>query len=103
MFQSSKQYDIQDVDAWLSSETAYETASETYERITGLKLSEHHMHDATNTIGQEVGILDVCPSKEEIHEKIENFSEDKFRRPIYDACSGWSPRPNAPRAQSSLP
>ncbi|MCP5005505.1 MAG: hypothetical protein GY941_16440 [Planctomycetes bacterium] len=26
--------------------------------------------------------MDVCPSKEEIHKKIENFSEDKFRRPI---------------------
>ncbi|GAX61938.1 hypothetical protein SCALIN_C34_0095 [Candidatus Scalindua japonica] len=79
---SSKQYDIQDVEAWLSSETAYETASETYERITGVKLSEHHMHEATNTIGQEVGILDICPSKEEIHKKIENISKNKFRRPI---------------------
>src|SRR3990167_6810650 len=39
---SSKQYDVQDVEAWLSSESACETASETYERITGVKLSEHH-------------------------------------------------------------
>ncbi len=79
---SSKQYDVQDVEAWLSSETAYETASETYERITGAKLSEHHMHKTTNAIGQEVGILDVCPSKEDIHKKIENLSKGKFRRPI---------------------
>ncbi len=80
--ESSKQYDVQDVEAWLSSETAYETASETYERITGVKLSEHHMHETTNTIGQEVGILDVCPSREEIDKKIKNLSKDKFRRPI---------------------
>ncbi|GAX61027.1 hypothetical protein SCALIN_C17_0060 [Candidatus Scalindua japonica] len=40
------------------------------------------MHEATNTIGQEVGILDICPSKEEIHKKIENISKNKFRRPI---------------------
>ncbi len=79
---SSKQYDIQDVEAWLSSETAYETASETYERISGVKLSEHHMHETTNTIGQEVGILDVCASKEEIYKKIEALSENKFRSPI---------------------
>ena len=39
--ESSKQYDVQDVEAWLSSETAYETASETCERITGVKLSEN--------------------------------------------------------------
>lgn len=80
--ESSKQYDVQDVEAWLSSETAYETASETYERITGVKQSEHHMHETTNAIGQKVGILDVCPPMEDIHKKIENLSKDKFRRPI---------------------
>lgn len=80
--ESSKQYDVQDVEAWLSSETAYETASETYERITGVKLSEHHMHETTNTIGQEVRVLDVCPSREEIDKKIKTLSKDKFRRPI---------------------
>lgn len=80
--ESSKQYDVQDVEAWLSSETVYETASETYERITGVKLSEHHMHEVTNGIAEEVGILDVCPSREEIDKKIEEQSKDKFRRPI---------------------
>ncbi len=80
--ESSKQYDVQDVEAWLSSETAYETASETYERITGVKLSEHHMHEVTNDIAEGVGILDVCPSREEIDKKIEEQSKDKFRRPI---------------------
>lgn len=80
--ESSKQYDVQDVEAWLSSEIAYETASETYERITGMKLSEHHMHEAANAIAQEVGILEVCPSREEIDKKIENMSKDKIRRPV---------------------
>lgn len=80
--ESSKQYDVQDVEAWLSSETAYETASETYERVTGVKLSGHHMHEVANTIGQEVGILDVCPLRQDVHKKIEELSGDKFRRPI---------------------
>ena len=80
--ESSKQYDVQDVEAWLSSETAYETASETYERITGVTLSEHHMHGVTNAIGEGVGILDTCPSQEDIHKKIDEISENKFRRPI---------------------
>jgi hypothetical protein len=80
--ESSKQYDVQDVEAWLSSETPFETARETYERVTGLKASESHMHDVTNAIGREAGILEVCPSKEEIYKKIEEVSKDKFRRPI---------------------
>ena len=40
------------------------------------------MHEVTNAIGQEVGILDTCPSKEDIHKKIEDLSENKFRRPV---------------------
>lgn len=79
---SSKQYDIQDVEAWLSSEMPYEMARETFERVTGEKQSEHHMYDTVNAIGQELNILDVCPDKEEINHKIAEMSEGKFRRPI---------------------
>ena len=79
---SSKQYDVQDIEAWLSSETTYEVASETYERITGDKLSEQHMYETTNAIGEGLDILDVCPSKETINKLIDEMSEGKFRRPI---------------------
>jgi hypothetical protein len=80
--ESSKQYDVQEVEAWLSSETPYETASETYQRTTGMTLSEHHMHETTNAIGQGLDILDVCPSREEILKKIQELSKDMYRRPI---------------------
>ncbi len=76
---------MQDVEAWLSSETAYETASETYERITGVKLSEHHMHEATNAIGQEVGILEACPSKEDIYKKLE-YLANHGKKMNYDSA-----------------
>ncbi len=79
---SSKQYDVQDVEAWLSSEIPYETARETFQRVTGEKISEHHMHDTVNAVGQYVNILDVCPGKEEINKKIDELSKGKFRRPI---------------------
>ena len=80
--ESSKQYDVQDVEAWLSSENPYESASKTYEKITGDKLSEHHLYEVANAIGKEISVLDICPSKEEIHKKIEEMSEGKTRRPI---------------------
>jgi len=79
---SSKQYDIQALEAWLSSELPYNTASEAYERCTGEQLSDHHMHDVTNGIGGCLNIMDVCPTKEEIEAKIEAVSEGKFRRPV---------------------
>ena len=79
---SSKQYDVQDAEVWLSTETPYETARETYERISGMKMSEHHMHTTTNKIGETVDIFDVCPTKEEIDILVDNASKNKFRRPI---------------------
>ena len=79
---SPKQYDIQDIEGYLSSEMPYETVKESYERITGDELSTHHMHDTTNAIGEQAGVLDVCPTKQEIEEKIDQLSQGKRRRPV---------------------
>lgn len=79
---SPKQYDIQDIEAYLSSEMPYETAKASYERITGDELSAHHMHDTTNAIAEQASVLDVCPSKEEINEKIDQLSQGRRRRPV---------------------
>lgn len=67
---SPVQYNLQDVEAWLSSELPYDTASEAYERCTGGSLSDHHMHDITNQIAGGVSFLDVCPTKVEIESRI---------------------------------
>ncbi len=77
-----KQHDIQETEAFLAAETPYETACETFERCTGLDMSNHHMHEVVREIGQKIDILDVCPSKEEIYQQINILGEDKFRRPI---------------------
>ena len=47
-----------------------------------MTMSNHHKHDVTNEIAKNLSILDVCPSKEEIHHRIDSISEGKFRRPI---------------------
>lgn len=80
--ESSKQYDIQDMEAWLSSELPYETAGETYLRFTGENLSAHHMHETTNRIAGHLTLLDVSPNKEDIKEQIVRLSKGKFRRPV---------------------
>lgn len=79
---SPKQYDVQDLEAWLSSELPFETASEAYERCTGESLSANHMHETVNRIAEEVDVLEVCPTKEEMEERIAGFSKGKHRRPV---------------------
>ena len=79
---SPKQYDIQDLEAWLSSELPFKTAAEAFKRCTGDSLSSDHMFGTANRVGNDLNILDVCPSKDEILQKIDELSKDKFRRPV---------------------
>lgn len=79
---SRKQYDIQDVEAWLSSELPFKTSSEAFQRCTGDILSADHMFETTNKIATQFDILDICPRKDEIEQKVNELSTDKFRRPV---------------------
>ena len=79
---SSKQYDVQGAQAWLSSEMPYESACETLERITGMDMSEHYIHSTTNEIADSIEMLDVFPTKEEIDKIIDELSHNSHRRPI---------------------
>jgi len=79
---SPKQHDIQDLETWLSSELPFETAAETFKRCTADTLSADHMFETTNQIANHFDILDCCPTKDEIEEKIDELSRGKFRRPV---------------------
>lgn len=78
----TKQYDVDDLGAWLASELPFETAEETYRRFTGQPLSAHRIHECTNDIAGNLGILDLCPTKEEIEEKVASLKADRHRRPV---------------------
>lgn len=79
---SKKQYDIQNLEAWLSSELPFKTAAEAFQRCTGDLLSSNHMFETSNRISNHLNILDVCPTKDEIRQKIDELSKGKFRRPV---------------------
>ena len=79
---SVKQYDVDDLGAWLASELPYEVAEEAYSRCTGEKLSAHHMHECIGEIAADLEILDICPSKNEVETKIAELRAGQFRRPV---------------------
>lgn len=78
---SPKQYDIQDTEAWISSELPCKTSQETFERFIGGTRSADHLRQTTNRIAGDPDILDICPTKEEILEIIDEIAKGKFRRP----------------------
>ncbi len=97
---SPKQYDIQDLEAWLSSELPFKTAAEAYKRCTGDVLSADHMFETANRIGNHLDILDVCPTKDEIEQKIAELSKDKFRRPVMMMAIDGAHAPTRPEPSS---
>jgi hypothetical protein len=89
------QYDIQKLEAWLSSKLPYEEAQEAYVRCTGNQISTGHMFETTNGIADDIGIKDVCPSAEEIHQKLEQYN-DQFRRPVVMIAVDGAEAPTRP-------
>jgi len=66
----TKQYDVQDLEAWLGSEMTFNKACKTYEKFTAHRLSADHIHETTNEIANYFDIVDVCPDKDEIEAKV---------------------------------
>ncbi len=78
----TKQFDVQDIEAWLASELPFDTAEEAYKRCTGNMAGKHHIHEVTQDIARELNVLDVCPNREELLSRLENIAAGKFRRPV---------------------
>jgi hypothetical protein len=79
---ATKQDDVQSVGIWLASKLPYEEASETFQRCTGMQFSAHSMHKSVNRVAEGLDILDVCPTKVEVEEKIARIAEGKRWRPV---------------------
>ena len=78
----TKQFDVQDIEAWLASELPFDTAEEAYKRCTGNMAGKHHIHEVTQDIAGELNVLDVCPRRDELLSRLENIAAGKFRRPV---------------------
>jgi hypothetical protein len=93
---SSKQYDVQELEAWLASDMTFDKAGETYQKFTGEKLSADHVHETANKIAKHFDILDVCPSRDEIAVKIEQLSRGKTWRPVMMLAIDGAKEPTRP-------
>jgi len=71
-----KQYDIQEAAADLAKEVPYEKASMLFEKLSGIPMSDHLMHDVTNAVGDGLDVLDVSPTLEEIKARIHEVSQE---------------------------
>ena len=80
--QDTKQFDVQDIEAWLAGELPFDTAEEAYKRCTGNIAGKHHIHKVTRAVAEELNVLAACPGREELLLRLDNIAANKFRRPV---------------------
>jgi hypothetical protein len=77
-----KQWDIQEAGARLAAEVPFDTAQELFTQLTGLTLSAPTTHEVVGELGQELGVLEVSPTREEIAQRVTGVAQDKKQPPI---------------------
>ena len=77
-----KQPDLLRAGARLATEVPYETASELMEELTGVSLTEPPIHKTVAALTEGIEVLDVCPTVEEVRQKIAEVAVGKTWRPI---------------------
>jgi Uncharacterised protein family (UPF0236) len=91
-----KQDDVQSVGVFLATELPYELASETYRRCTGAQFSDRSLHKSVNRVAESLDVLDVCPSKAEVEEKIARIAAGKRWRPVMMMTADGAQEPVRP-------
>ncbi len=92
----TKQYDVQELEAWLGIDMTFDKAGETYQKFTGEKASADHVHETTTHIAKSFDILDVCPPKDEIDEMIDQLAKGKTWRPVMMLAIDGAKEPTRP-------
>jgi hypothetical protein len=77
-----KQLDIQKAATTVVTEVPYDTAQELFRDLTGVSFGSERMHTATNQMAQELTVLDVAPSREEITRRVAAVAAGRWRRPV---------------------
>jgi hypothetical protein len=94
-----KQYDLQRAAAELFTEVPYKRASQIFERLTGIKLSDHCLHEIADKLGQAADVVRVLPSRQMVEQIIEEASQGRVWRPVLVVAADGADLPTRPPAK----
>lgn len=95
-----KQYDLQRAAAELFTEVPFERASQIFERLTGIKMSDHCQHEVAEQLGEVADVVRVLPSRQRVEEVIEQASQCRVWRPVLVVAADGAALPTRPPAKS---
>jgi hypothetical protein len=77
-----KQLDVHKAVATLVTEVPYDEAQTLFDTLTGVHVGSERMHTVTNHVAQELTVLEVAPSSEEIERRVAAVAAGRWRRPV---------------------
>ena len=77
------QHDVQKIAARMAASETFEETAEMLNSIYNLGISPDTVHSLTNDLADEVKLVEIIPTCEDVAKIIEKLSEDNFRRPIF--------------------
>jgi hypothetical protein len=95
-----KQYDLQKAAAELFTEVPYSRASQIFERLTGIKISDHCMQEIASEMGQAADNIRVLPSQNKVEEIIEQATKGRAWKPVLVVAADGAHLPTRPQASS---
>jgi hypothetical protein len=76
------QLDVRQAAADLATELPYERASAMLGRLSGIAMSTERLHTLTNEVAEDLGVLEVAPSRADIDKRVAEVAAGRFRRPV---------------------
>ena len=76
------QRDVQQAAVDLATEVPYETASTLFGHLSGITVSSERLHTFTHQVAEDLNVVDVAPSRDEIDRRVAQVAAGRFRRPV---------------------
>lgn len=95
-----KQYDLQRAAAELFTEVPFARASQIFERLTGIPMTDHCMQEVAEKVGAVADVVRVLPSRQRVEASIEQAGNGRGWRPVLVVAADGAMVPTRPAAQS---
>ncbi len=95
-----KQYDLQRAATELFTEVPFERTSQIFERLTGIKMTDHCLQGVAANLGEVADAMRVLPSRHRVEEIIEQADNGRVWRPVLVVAADGADVPTRPEAQS---
>lgn len=95
-----KQYDLQRAATELFTEVPFARASQIFERLTGIPMTDHCMQEVATKLAEAADVVRVLPSRQRVEAIIEQAGNGRVWRPVLVVAADGAAVPTRPVTQN---